>query len=169
MELKSLILLSKTLSPESCSCLVEVEATLNLNAMNQSPNPSHDAAVAYGYNNIPKRKLSSLEPLPLNQLSDLIRSEVVHTSLMSGMLKIVGHNKYHPKPIKIYKMGEVLLLDEKKDVGASNHRLLGALYCKPRSFTKEGALNKHVDEQSSSCTIPSANFRSNVTLDYNIV
>ncbi|KAA3459716.1 phenylalanine--tRNA ligase beta subunit, cytoplasmic-like [Gossypium australe] len=120
-----------------------------------------DVAIAYGYNNIPKRTLSSLKPLPLNQLSDLIRYEiamngftevltwilcskkenfemlnrkddkstaviignprssdfeVVRTSLMPGMLKTVGHNKDHPKPIK-------------KDVGASNRRLLGALYC----------------------------------------
>ncbi|XP_038991467.1 phenylalanine--tRNA ligase beta subunit, cytoplasmic-like [Hibiscus syriacus] len=35
-----------------------------------------DVAIAYGYNNIPKRKLSSLKPLPLNQLSDLIKSEI---------------------------------------------------------------------------------------------
>ncbi|TYG43160.1 hypothetical protein ES288_D12G315100v1 [Gossypium darwinii] len=133
-----------------------------------------DVAIAYGYNNIPKRTLSSLKPLPLNQLSDLIRYEiamngftevltwilcskkenfemlnrkddkstaviignprssdfeVVRTSLMPGMLKTVGHNKDHPKPIKIYEVGDVVLLDEKKDVGASNRHLLGALYC----------------------------------------
>ncbi|KAK8657090.1 hypothetical protein V6N13_035347 [Hibiscus sabdariffa] len=133
-----------------------------------------DVAIAYGYNNIPKRKLSSLKPLPLNQLSDLFRSEismngftevltwilcskkenfemlnrkddkstaviignprssdfeVVRTSLMPGMLKTVGHNKDHPKPIKIYEVGDVVLLDDKKDVGASNCRLLAALYC----------------------------------------
>ncbi|XVF57752.1 hypothetical protein PTKIN_Ptkin07bG0007500 [Pterospermum kingtungense] len=132
-----------------------------------------DVAIAYGYNNIPKRKLSSLKPLPLNQLSELIRDEiarngftevltwilcskkenfemlnqkddnsaviignprssdfeVVRSSLMPGMLKTVGHNKDHPKPIKIFEVGDVVLLDEKKDVGASNHRLLGALYC----------------------------------------
>ncbi|KAK8558506.1 hypothetical protein V6N12_041809 [Hibiscus sabdariffa] len=116
-----------------------------------------DAAVAYGYNNIPKRKLSSLEPLPLNQLSDLIRSEVVHTSLMSGMLKIVGHNKYHPKPIK---EPEFLLGRQAKIIYKG--RCIG-------NFGIEHPENKHVDEQSSSCTIPSANFRSNVTLDYNIV
>lgn len=133
-----------------------------------------DVAIAYGYNNIPRRKLSSLKPLPLNQLSDLIRSEiamngftevltwilcskkenfemlnrkddkstavvignprssdfeVVRTSLMPGMLKTVGHNKDHPKPIKIFEVGDVVLLDEKKDVGAANRRLLAALYC----------------------------------------
>ncbi|XP_021292118.1 phenylalanine--tRNA ligase beta subunit, cytoplasmic [Herrania umbratica] len=133
-----------------------------------------DVAIAYGYNNIPRRKLSSLKPLPLNQLSDLVRYEiamngfsevltwilcskkenfemlnrkddkstaaiignprssdfeVVRTSLMPGMLKTVGHNKDHPKPIKIFEVGDVVLLDEKKDVGASNRRLLAALYC----------------------------------------
>ncbi|XWS37551.1 hypothetical protein CRYUN_Cryun19dG0053400 [Craigia yunnanensis] len=114
-----------------------------------------DVAIAYGYNNIPRRKLSSLKPVPLNQLSDLIRYEnfemltrkdekstavvignphssdfeVVRASLMPGMLKTVGHNKDHPKPIKIFEVGDVVLLDEKKDVGASNHRLLAALYC----------------------------------------
>ncbi|KAK8599602.1 hypothetical protein V6N13_077517 [Hibiscus sabdariffa] len=30
---------------------------------------------------------------------------------------------------EIYEVGDVVLLDEKKDVGASNHRLLVALYC----------------------------------------
>ncbi|KAK6115526.1 hypothetical protein DH2020_007795 [Rehmannia glutinosa] len=55
--------------------------------------------------------------------------EVVRTSLMPGILKTVGHNKDHPKPIKIFEVGDVVLLDETKDVGASNHRHLGALYC----------------------------------------
>ncbi|GLU17464.1 hypothetical protein SLE2022_338300 [Rubroshorea leprosula] len=133
-----------------------------------------DVAIAFGYNDIPKRKPSTLKPLPLNQLSDLIRHEiamngftevltwilcskrenfemlnrkddkstaviignprssdfeVVRTSLMPGMLKTVGHNKDHPKPLKIFEVGDVVLLDENKDVGASNRRLLGALYC----------------------------------------
>ncbi|RVW17085.1 LINE-1 reverse transcriptase-like [Vitis vinifera] len=35
-----------------------------------------DVGIAYGYNNVPRRKLASLKPLPLNQLSDLIRLEV---------------------------------------------------------------------------------------------
>ncbi|GAV67255.1 LOW QUALITY PROTEIN: B3_4 domain-containing protein/B5 domain-containing protein [Cephalotus follicularis] len=55
--------------------------------------------------------------------------EVVRTSLMPGILKTVGHNKDHPKPIKIFEVGDVVLLDEKKDVGASNCRLFAALYC----------------------------------------
>ncbi|KAL2231891.1 phenylalanine--tRNA ligase beta subunit, cytoplasmic-like [Sesamum indicum] len=55
--------------------------------------------------------------------------EVVRTSLMPGILKTVGHNKDHPKPIKIFEVGDVVLLDESKDVGASNHCHLAALYC----------------------------------------
>ncbi|XP_073059627.1 phenylalanine--tRNA ligase beta subunit, cytoplasmic-like isoform X1 [Primulina eburnea] len=55
--------------------------------------------------------------------------EVVRTSLMPGILKTVGHNKDHPKPIKIFEVGDVVLLNETKDVGASNRRYLAALYC----------------------------------------
>ncbi|KAI8572402.1 hypothetical protein RHMOL_Rhmol01G0195700 [Rhododendron molle] len=135
---------------------------------------AEDVAIAYGYNEIPKRIPASLNPLPLNQFSDLIRSEiamcgftevltwvlcsykedfamlnrrddkstaviignprssdfeVVRTSLMPGMLKTIGHNKDHPKPIKIFEVGDIVLLDETKDVGAANRRQLAALYC----------------------------------------
>ncbi|XP_031285396.1 phenylalanine--tRNA ligase beta subunit, cytoplasmic [Pistacia vera] len=55
--------------------------------------------------------------------------EVVRTTLMPGILKTVGHNKDHAKPIKIFEVGDVALVDEKKDVGASNSRRLAALYC----------------------------------------
>ncbi|XP_073144387.1 phenylalanine--tRNA ligase beta subunit, cytoplasmic-like isoform X2 [Henckelia pumila] len=90
---------------------------------------AEDVAIAYGYNEIPKMKLPSLKPQSLNQFSDLIRTEVVRTSLMPGILKTVGHNKDHPKPIKIFEVGDVVLLNETKDVGASNRRYLAALYC----------------------------------------
>ncbi|KAA0058031.1 putative phenylalanine--tRNA ligase beta subunit isoform X2 [Cucumis melo var. makuwa] len=121
-----------------------------------------DVAIAYGYNNIPKSKPASLQPLTLNEFSDLIRGEiamsgftevltwilcsykenfamlkreddkstavvignprstdfeVVRTSLMPGLLKI------------IFEVGDVSLLDDSKDVGARNHRYLAALYC----------------------------------------
>ncbi|XP_010261849.1 PREDICTED: phenylalanine--tRNA ligase beta subunit, cytoplasmic-like [Nelumbo nucifera] len=55
--------------------------------------------------------------------------EIVRTSLMSGILKTVGHNKDHPKPIKIFEVGDISVLDETKDVGAKNQRQLAALYC----------------------------------------
>ncbi|CAI9114782.1 OLC1v1015583C1 [Oldenlandia corymbosa var. corymbosa] len=55
--------------------------------------------------------------------------EVVRTSLMPGILKTAGHNKDHPKPIKIFEVGDVVLLDESRDVGARNQRQCAALYC----------------------------------------
>ncbi|KAI3794057.1 hypothetical protein L1987_36682 [Smallanthus sonchifolius] len=135
---------------------------------------AEDVAIAYGFNKIPKQILASLKPFPLNQFSDLIRTEialcgytevltwilcsykenfpmlnrkddkstaviignprsadfeVVRSSLMAGILKTAAHNKDHPKPIKIFEVGDVTVLDELKDVGASNHRQLAALYC----------------------------------------
>ncbi|TQD79775.1 hypothetical protein C1H46_034638 [Malus baccata] len=55
--------------------------------------------------------------------------ELVRTSLMPGILKTVNNNKDHPKPIKIFEVGDIVLLDEKTDVGARNHCQLAALYC----------------------------------------
>ncbi|XP_050379223.1 phenylalanine--tRNA ligase beta subunit, cytoplasmic [Argentina anserina] len=55
--------------------------------------------------------------------------ELVRTTLMPGILKSVGHNKDHPKPIKVFEVGDVAILDETKDVGATNRRQLAALYC----------------------------------------
>ncbi|KAF3639732.1 putative phenylalanine--tRNA ligase beta subunit [Capsicum annuum] len=171
-----------------------------------------DVAIAYGYNEIPKRKPASLKPLPLSQFSDLIRTEiamagytevltwilctkkeissmlnreedssaaiiadsrtsefeclgglrlpslpihilgasclnastffevlfrintaitlqVVRSTLMPGLLRTVGHNKDHSKPIKIFEVGDVVFLDATNDVGAVNRRHLAALYC----------------------------------------
>ncbi|EPS68377.1 hypothetical protein M569_06395, partial [Genlisea aurea] len=51
------------------------------------------------------------------------------SSLMAGLLKVIRHNKDHPKPIKLFEAGDVVVLDKKKDVGASNRRRLAALYC----------------------------------------
>ncbi|KAG9454720.1 hypothetical protein H6P81_007624 [Aristolochia fimbriata] len=59
--------------------------------------------------------------------------EVVRTSLMPGILKTVGHNKDHPRPIKIFEIGDVVVLDPTKDVGAVNRRQLAALYCNANS------------------------------------
>ncbi|XP_054821886.1 phenylalanine--tRNA ligase beta subunit, cytoplasmic [Prosopis cineraria] len=55
--------------------------------------------------------------------------EAVRTSLMPGILKTVAHNKDHPKPIKIFEVGDCVVLDDTRDVGARNQRQLAALYC----------------------------------------
>jgi len=55
--------------------------------------------------------------------------EAMRRALMPGLLKTVGHNNKYPKPIKIFEISDVVMLDESKDVGASNRRHLAALYC----------------------------------------
>ncbi|XP_077222376.1 tRNA synthetase beta subunit family protein [Tasmannia lanceolata] len=59
--------------------------------------------------------------------------EVVRTSLMPGILKTVGHNKDHARPIKIFEVGDIVVLDGEQDVGAVNRRQLAALYCNANS------------------------------------
>lgn len=59
--------------------------------------------------------------------------EAARTNLMAGMLKTLKHNVDYPRPIKIFEVGDVLLLDETKDVGARNSRRLAALYCSGNS------------------------------------
>ncbi|KAI3997769.1 hypothetical protein MKX01_007656 [Papaver californicum] len=63
--------------------------------------------------------------------------EATRTSLMSGLLKTVRENNHHPKPIKIFEMGDVVLLDDTKDVGAKNSRKVAALYCNESSGYEE--------------------------------
>uniref|UniRef100_A0A0D3GAP8 phenylalanine--tRNA ligase n=1 Tax=Oryza barthii TaxID=65489 RepID=A0A0D3GAP8_9ORYZ len=63
--------------------------------------------------------------------------EVVRTSLMSCLLKTLKHNIDHPRPIKIFEVGDVVTLDESRDVGASNNRRLAALYCNKQSGFEE--------------------------------
>lgn len=140
-----------------------------------------DVSIAYGFNNIPKTKPTSLtqgKQQPLNHFSDLIRAEIAmagftevltwilcsheenfsmvnrkddkktavvignprssefeiaRTSLLPGILKTMGHNKDHPRPIKIFEVSDIVILDDEKDVGAANQRRLAALYCNSNS------------------------------------
>ncbi|KAL5723425.1 phenylalanine--tRNA ligase [Ranunculus cassubicifolius] len=63
--------------------------------------------------------------------------EVLRTTLMPGLLKTVEENNHHPKPIKIFEVGDVVLLDPTNDVGAVNRRHLAALYCGETSGFEE--------------------------------
>ncbi|XP_039114555.1 phenylalanine--tRNA ligase beta subunit, cytoplasmic [Dioscorea cayenensis subsp. rotundata] len=63
--------------------------------------------------------------------------QVVRNSLMSGLLKTLRHNKDHAKPIKIFEVGDVVIIDESNDVGAANNRRLAALYCNVYSGFEE--------------------------------
>lgn len=163
--------LGAELSKDGCNIAVSVPPTRS--DVLHPCDVMEDVAIAYGYNEIPRRKLETLKPLPLNEFSDLLRMEIavngftevltwilcsykenfsmlnrdddrsaviignprtsdfeaVRTTLMPGILKTVAHNKDHPKPIKIFEVGDIVILDEKKDVGATNRRQLAALYC----------------------------------------
>ncbi|GKV47436.1 hypothetical protein SLEP1_g54340 [Rubroshorea leprosula] len=70
-------------SGENCSINVLVPPTRS--DVLHACDVMEDVAIAYGYNNIPKRKPSSLKPLPLNQLTDLIRHEIA----MNGFTEVV--------------------------------------------------------------------------------
>lgn len=54
--------------------------------------------------------------------------QVVRSSLLPGVLKAMGANKDAPLPAKLFEVGDVVLLDEEKDVGARNSRRLLVLY-----------------------------------------
>lgn len=161
-------------APEDKDCIFTVSVPPTRSDVLHACDIAEDVAIAYGFNKIPQRTPASIKPLPLNQFSDLIRTEValtgytevltfilcsykeiftmlnriddkstaviignprsadfevVRNSLMAGILKTVAHNKDHPKPIKIFEVGDIAVLDETKDVGARNHRQLAALYC----------------------------------------
>lgn len=172
--LNKMQLYAKQTSSSDNECMFTVSVPPTRSDVLHACDVAEDVAIAYGFNNIPKRKLTSIKPLPLNQFSDLIRMEialsgyvevltwilcsykenfamlnrkddkstavvignprsadfeVVRSSLMAGILKTVAHNKDHPKPIKIFEVGDVAVLDESKDVSARNHRQVAALYC----------------------------------------
>lgn len=60
----------------------------------------------------------------------ILEFNIVRTSLIPGLLKTMFHNygRVH-LPVRIFELSDVVLKDSTSDVGASNHRRLGALYC----------------------------------------
>jgi len=55
--------------------------------------------------------------------------QVVRSSLLPGVLRTLGHNKDAALPVRLFEVGDVVLLDGSHDVGARNVRRLLALYC----------------------------------------
>lgn len=54
--------------------------------------------------------------------------QVVRTSLLPGLLHTLSHNRSLPLPLKLFEVQDVVLKDATKDVGASNHRRVCAVY-----------------------------------------
>ena len=58
--------------------------------------------------------------------------EIVRASLLPGILKTLEHNKALSKPIKLFEISDVVLLDDTSDVGARNERRFAAVYVDKR-------------------------------------
>jgi phenylalanyl-tRNA synthetase beta chain len=59
--------------------------------------------------------------------------QAVRVSLLPGVLRTLGHNKDAPLPIRLFELGDVVLLDPTRDVGARNVRRLLALTCNTKA------------------------------------
>lgn len=55
--------------------------------------------------------------------------EVCRTSLLPAALKTLGANRDTPLPMRLFEVGDVVLLDAAREVGARNERRLVAVHC----------------------------------------
>lgn len=62
-----------------------------------------------------------------------IEFQIARTCLLSGLLKTLNSNKMMPLPMKLYEISDIVLLDDKFDVGARNERHIAAIYCGKQS------------------------------------
>lgn len=56
-------------------------------------------------------------------------TQMARTSLLPGLLKTLSNNKDAPLPVKLFEVGDVVLIDDTRDVGARNERRMIGLYC----------------------------------------
>ena len=54
--------------------------------------------------------------------------QTARISLIPGLLKTLQANKTLSLPIKLFECGDVVVIDDSKDVGARNNRRLSALF-----------------------------------------
>ncbi|KPM07210.1 phenylalanine-tRNA ligase beta subunit-like protein [Sarcoptes scabiei] len=54
--------------------------------------------------------------------------QVARTSLIPGILKTIASNKKMPLPLKLFEISDIVLKDDKRDVGARNERYLSTVY-----------------------------------------
>ena len=75
--------------------------------------------------------------------------QVARSSLLQGVLKAMGANKDAPVPARLFEVGDVVLLDETRDVGARNARRLLVLYSDKKSGLEVWrALNAEFEPQN---------------------
>jgi len=59
--------------------------------------------------------------------------QVGRTNLLVGLLKTLSHNRNLPLPLKLFEVSDIMHIDPKSDVGASNERRLCAAFYGKRS------------------------------------
>lgn len=53
---------------------------------------------------------------------------MARTSLLPGIFKTCSANKDQPRPLKLFELSDVVLIDSSNEVGARNERRVAALY-----------------------------------------
>ncbi|CAL1677540.1 unnamed protein product [Lasius platythorax] len=71
-----------------------------------------------------------IEDVPAVHISNpkTLEFQVARTSLLPGLLKTISANKKVPLPHKLFEVSDVILRDDKTEVGARNNRRLCAVY-----------------------------------------
>ena len=64
--------------------------------------------------------------------------------LLAALLKTLGHNKDAPLPLKLFEIGDVILIDASRPTGCRNERRLAAVNCSRTSEFEviHGLLNR---------------------------
>eukprot|EP00040_Diaphanoeca_grandis_P010730 m.54967 g.54967 ORF g.54967 m.54967 type:complete len:610 (+) comp22000_c0_seq1:41-1870(+) len=55
--------------------------------------------------------------------------QIVRVNLISGLLKTLSENQANKIPIRVFEVGDVVLLNKNNETGASNHRRCAAVIC----------------------------------------
>ncbi|KAH8869424.1 Phenylalanine--tRNA ligase beta subunit [Schistosoma japonicum] len=79
---------------------------------------------------ISTRLRHKLDDIPAVHISNpkTLDFQVVRTSLLPGLLHTLSNNRSLPLPLKLFEVQDIVIKDPLKDVGASNHRRICAVY-----------------------------------------
>lgn len=75
--------------------------------------------------NIPEERAAQEAVELLNPYGNI---QICRTSMLSGLLNSIAHNKGAEMPIQVFEIGDVVIRDSSTDVGAKNVRQLAAVY-----------------------------------------
>lgn len=99
--------------------------------------------------------------------------QICRTSMLSGLLNSIAHNKGAEMPIQVFEIGDVVVRDASNDVGAKNVRQLAAVYTNKKGAGFE-EIHGLLDRIMVSLNVPNKNWSkpksasSKPTLEYTI-